>query len=135
MSSPCQLLRYVECHGDARVPSGHIVDGYRLGAWVGKQRVQRHKGTLDADREHRLHELPGWTWDLPSDDWEEKFRRLLDYVKHHGGANVPQPYTVDGYRLGRWASRQRQRHKKGTLDADRQRRLQALPGWTWKASS
>ena len=46
--------------------------------------------------------------------WEEGFRRLLDYVERHGDARVPQSYTVDGYQLGAWVSTQRaqprQRH-------------------------
>ncbi len=131
-----QLLHYVERHGDARVPSDHIVEGCRLGVWVAKQRIKRRKGTLDADREHRLQELPGWTWDPRADDWEEQFCRIIDYVERHGDARVPQHYVaVDGYRLGRWVSRQRQSHRRGTLDADCERRLQDLPGWTWKTSS
>ena len=58
------------------------------------------KGTLDADRQHRLQDLPGWTWDPRADQWEEGFRRLLDYVERHGDARVPRSYTVDGYKLG-----------------------------------
>jgi hypothetical protein len=130
-----QLLHYVERHGDARVPADHIIDGYRLGVWVAKQRIKRRKGALDPDREDRLQQLPGWIWESRANDWEENFCRLLDYVKRHGDAAVPQHYHVDGYRLGRWVSRQRQSHKKGILDADCERRLEALPGWTWTASS
>jgi transposase-like protein len=46
-----------------------------------------------------------------------------------------RPYTVDGFKLGKWVATQRGSHGKGALDADRQRRLEELPGWTWKASS
>ena len=60
---------------------------------------------------------------------------LLDYIESNGDARVPQSYTVDGYKLGSWVTTQRHKHAKGTLNADRQRRLQDLPGWTWKASS
>lgn len=67
--------------------------------------------------------------------WEEDFRRLLDYVERHGDARVPQSYTVDGYKLGVWVMQQHVDHAKGTLDADRERRLQDVPGWTWKARS
>jgi Helicase associated domain len=56
-------------------------------------------------------------------------------IEHHGDARVPAAYKVDGFWIGRWAKAQRDTHAKGTLDADRQRRLQALPSWTWKASS
>ncbi|MGO9103846.1 MAG: helicase associated domain-containing protein [Mycobacterium sp.] len=64
----------------------------------------------------------------------EGFSRLSHYVERHGDARVPFSYTVDGYPLGQWVINQRQRHRRGILDADRQRRLQDLPGWTWKAS-
>src|SRR4029077_10805728 len=46
-----------------------------------------------------------------------------------------RPYTVDGFKLGKWVATQQGSHGKGALDADRQRRLEELPGWTWKASS
>jgi Helicase associated domain len=44
-------------------------------------------------------------------------------------------YTVEGYELGKWVRTQRRFHFEGRLDADRERRLQGLPGWTWKARS
>jgi Helicase associated domain len=128
-----RLLRYVEQNGDARVPKSYTVDGYRLGSWVNKQRQRHAEGTLDADRERRLEDEPGWTWDPHADQWEEGFRRLQQYVERHGDARVPARCTVDGYRLGAWVTTQRHNHVKGTLDPDRQHRLQELPGWTWKA--
>ena len=85
---------------------------------------------LDADRKDRLQNLPGWTWHPHGDKWEEGFSRLLDYVKRNGDARVAQSYTDDGYNLGAWVSNQRQSHRRGTLDPDRERRLQDLPGWT-----
>jgi hypothetical protein len=129
------LVRYVERHGDALVPASYNIDGYRLGKWVIWQRVNYSKGALRADRERRLKDVTGWTWDPKGDIWEEGFRRLLDYVERHGDARVPQSYTVDGHPLGKWVNNRRVNYAKGTLDADRERRLQALPGWTWKASS
>lgn len=60
---------------------------------------------------------------------------LREWTASHGDARVPSSCTVDGYRLGRWVEHQRYFHAKGTLNAERQRRLQDLPGWTWKASS
>ncbi len=131
-----RLMDYVEQNGDARVPTSYTVSGYRLGGWVGEQRTMHTKGTLDADRERRLQDLTGWTWDARADQWEEGFIRLMDYVEQNGDARVPQSYIDDdGYRLGGWVGEQRTMHTKGTLDADRERRLQDLPGWTWKASS
>jgi len=90
---------------------------------------------LDAGREKRLQELPGWTWDPNAERWEKGFRQLLAYVERHGDARVPKSYTVDGYNLGYWVGNQRSFYSRGTLDPDRQHRLQDLPGWTSKASS
>ncbi|EKT78843.1 helicase associated domain-containing protein (plasmid) [Rhodococcus opacus] len=130
-----RLLDYVDHHGHARVPRSYTIDGYRLGKWVNRQRSRRRAGTLDPDRERRLQDVPGWTWAARADKWEDGFGRLLDYVEHHGHARVPRSYTIDGYRLGTWIDRQRRRRIAGTVDPDCERRLEELPGWTWKASS
>jgi Helicase associated domain/Helicase conserved C-terminal domain len=126
-----RLLGYVERHGDARVPDSYMADGYALGAWVGTQRAAHRKGTLVPDRQQRLEELPGWTWVLFDDQWEDGLRRLQEYVECHGDADVPQSYKVDGYALGVWVTRQRRENNKGSLDAIRQRRLDEVRGWTW----
>jgi len=130
-----RLQDYVKRHGDARVPVSYKDDGYKLGEWIRNQRSKYSKKTLEVDREHRLEELQAWTWDPFADRWEEAFHRLQDYVKRHGNARVPRSYIDDGYPLGSWVTTQRQSHRKATLDADRQRRLEDLQGWTWKASS
>ncbi|MGO9653878.1 hypothetical protein [Mycobacterium sp.] len=33
-----------------------------------------------------------------------------------------------------WVKEQRRNYARGTINAERQRRLQDVPGWTWKAS-
>src|SRR5262249_30226197 len=49
-------------------------------------------------------------------------------------ALVPRYCTVDGHPLGEWVSTQRQFKSKGTLDPDRQRRLEQVhPTWRWNA--
>jgi hypothetical protein len=130
-----RLQDYIERHRHASVPVAYTVDGYRLGQWVLTQRHFHANGTLDADREHRLHDLPGWKWDPFADQWEEGFRWLVEYVERHGDARVPHSYTVDGFKLGYWVLGQRQKYARGTLSADRKHRLHNLPGWTWKARS
>ncbi|MGH3556439.1 Helicase associated domain protein [Mycobacterium sp.] len=126
-----RLVEYVESHGDSRVPQAFTVDGYRLGYWVNTQRANKAKGTLDAERQRRLQDLPGWSWISLADRWEENFQRLVGYVENHGNARVPRHYTVEGYRLGVWVSHRREDYARGILDADRQRRLEELPCWTW----
>ncbi len=125
-----RLLDYVERHGDAHVPAAYTVDGYRLGRWVIKQRAKHAEGTLDADRQRRLDELPGWTWD-PSPTMGGGFPPAPGVRRTSRHARVPASYTVDGYPLGHWVDSNATTYNEGTLDADRQRRLQDVPGWTW----
>ena len=55
------LTAYVQAEGHARVPQRHrTADGFRLGAWVAKQRYK--KDTLSADRRQRLDAVDGWVW-------------------------------------------------------------------------
>jgi superfamily II DNA or RNA helicase len=127
------LKDYVDQFGDSRVPISYTVGSYKLGVWVKIQRRGHAKGSLEADRERRLESLPGWSWYPRADQWEEGFGRLQDYVDQFGDARVPIAYTVDGYQLRAWVTKQRSFYAKGTLEADRQRRLESLPGWTWGA--
>ena len=117
-----------------RPPIPQTDEGYKLGGWVTEQRTRYAKGALDADRQHRLEELTGWAWNAITAQWEEGFSRLLDYVERHGDARVSAKYKdEDGYKLGNWVSNQRSFRSRGTLDPDRERRLEELSGWSWKA--
>jgi superfamily II DNA or RNA helicase len=126
------LQAYVNEHGHARVPGGYKTDdGYRLGSWVN---TQRHDKDLTSDRRQYLEMLPGWSWDIYSDQFEEGFSHLKEFVEREGHCRVPQRYkTDDGYQLGTWTSNQRQ--DKGKTSLDRQQRLEALPGWSWDVRS
>lgn len=57
------LTQFVDEHGHARVPHGHIsADRFRLGQWVNTQRYTYRQGALDPRRTARLQALPGWVW-------------------------------------------------------------------------
>ena len=125
------LLGFVSRESHARVPQNTDEDGYPLGNWVLNQRAFHRRGALGADRERRLEEIPGWTWDTLTSDWEDGFAHLKQFVNQKGHARVSQTAREDGYRLGQWTSNQRHAYAKGILDPVRRRRLEALPGWTW----
>lgn len=65
--------------------------------------------------------------------WEFWLGLLQKYAEECGHARPPQGYFVANYNLGAWVQTQRTNYSKGTLSADRQRRLQALPRWSWSA--
>ncbi len=121
------LEQYVAENGHTLVPQSYTANRYQLGKWVAKQRAKHAKGNLDTDRQYRLKNLPGWTWEPKADQWEYAFSRLLHYVESNGHASVPLAYTVDGYPLGRWVIKQRARYAEGALDGERQYRLKNLP--------
>jgi hypothetical protein len=57
------LVGYAATHGHARVPTSCETGGLRLGSWVIAQRAKRKRGELEAEREHRLAAVTGWTWE------------------------------------------------------------------------
>ena len=126
------LLEYAAEHGDALVPIAYVVDGFRLGGWVNTQRLAYFDGTMPVARRERLEkEVPGWSWDPHADSWNRAFGLIEDYAREHGNARVPDSHFVGDFALGAWVGTQRQRRRKGTLPADRQKRLDSLPGWVW----
>ena len=127
------LERYVAVNGTARVSPGLELDGYRLGAWVAKQRAKGPDPVFEPDRARRLAELPGWSWDPRDDLWEEGFEKLTEYVKSNGDALVSKAYAINGYQLGTWVTTQRRAYTSGRLSLERQTRLENTTGWTWNS--
>jgi hypothetical protein len=127
------LERFVEREGNALVPVSYTTDdGFRLGAWVNKQRTAFGAGRLDDDRTKRLAELPGWTWNVLDDSWDQGVARLERYVASEGDSRVPKDYRDDdGYGLGIWVHTQRRARASDRLSRARRRLLEAIPGWTW----
>ena len=57
-----QLQCYLKKHGKADAPMGYISsDGFKLGNWIGSQRLNKSKNAVSQDRIDRLEALSGWT--------------------------------------------------------------------------
>lgn len=131
LESFAELREYVGVHGHARVPPAHITEnGLTLGTWVANQR--HRKGRLSSERRVALQRLPGWVWNVQEAAWQEGFEHLLEYVQEEGNALVPGRHvSQDEYALGTWINSLRQ--GKVSLDIEKRRALERLPGWTWNA--
>ena len=127
------LKQFADREGHCRVSVTYRTDdGYRLGAWVSSQRSK--KGALEPVLRQRLEALPGWSWNVLYEKWDEGFSHLKQFADREGHCRVSFTYkTDDGYRLGQWVSVQRK--TKDTMEPARRQRLEALPGWSWNALS
>nr|WP_232371257.1 DEAD/DEAH box helicase [Desulfogranum marinum] len=124
------LLTYVETYGDSRVPDAFVYENkYRLGKWLGKQRGKRKE--LDENKTKLLSQLPSWTWDAVTSQWEENFEALKKFVSKNGHTRVPKSTVLDGLRLGDWVVTQRSAYIKRKLSKERIVRLNELAKWSW----
>jgi superfamily II DNA or RNA helicase len=129
------LLRYVERTGNSDVPDDYVDgDGFRLGQWTGRRRVDRLHGGLDPERESRLEAVSGWKWHRRDALWDQRFAHLRRFAEREGHARVPQRHIEGGFRLGQWVSNQRAFRRRGYLETDKIERLDAVPGWAWNAN-
>jgi len=124
---------YVKREGNALVPAKYKnKEGFTLGRWVRRRRWDYSQGKLSAEKRSALEQLPGWTWDVLDDMWQEGFDHLREYAHHKGSALVPRKYVAnDGYNLGNWVVKQRSDRRKGKLSLEQQNKLEELRDWAW----
>ena len=129
------LTTYHAEHDYARVPRGYRTpSGYRLGQWVGEQRVAYNASPrrLSPERIADLETL-GMSWDPLEEAFAVGLAALTAYRAEHGHARVPRGYrTPSGYRLGGWVNKQRKAYNTSPrrLSPERTADLEAL-GMIW----
>lgn len=143
-----QLERWVDANGHADPRQGDLVDGFDIGRWVSKQRsrisgityTDNRRGELrqeklSDERVQRLRSLPGWIDNTRTAMWEEGFRLLRQYIDEHGQVPPQKKFLLGDFNIGRWIASQRHRYAKGTIEPERMRRLEEIPGWVWTPQS
>ncbi len=126
------LVIYTVQHGHAHPPAEFVTDaGVKLGSWVAQQRYKHEHGQLSADQVSRLESLAGWRWSMHK-RWDEALEILHAFAQKHGHCSPTVRFvTADGFALGDWVGRQRESYRDGSMSADRIRRLEAMPRWSW----
>lgn len=126
-----EASKYKKINGDLNVPATYKTQsGYRLGAWVSRQRS--NKASLALLQKHKLDAL-GMIWSKP-DPWEERFAHAKDYYEKHGDLNIPAQYIVEGMWINKWLNEQRQiylgNRKNKKLTSEQIYRLESI-GMVW----
>ena len=135
-----ELLAFTERFGHTRVPA-KWEENIPLGHWRHIQRAFRRQGKLSPERIARLNAI-GFEWAEPNSHgktrdeiwpelWETMFAQLGQFKERHGHCNVPKVWPENPV-LGEWVSRQRTRHRQGSLLPGRKERLEQL-GFRWQS--
>jgi superfamily II DNA or RNA helicase len=122
-----ETQKYGQQTGDPNAPQYYKTpEGYWLGRWQGWQRRYSNKGKLSPEKIQRL-EAVGFKWGLLDVMFEKGMEETQKCLQQTGDANAPYEYrTTEGYKLGKWQSRQRDNYRRGKLSTERFERLEKI---------
>ena len=96
-----------------------------------RQREYYKKGKLSENRLERLKAV-GFTVECRSKSWESNCAEAQAYYEAHGDLEVPPEYVApNGTWLGKWVSEHRVAYQRGTLQTEKEARLDAI-GMRWE---
>jgi superfamily II DNA or RNA helicase len=121
--------KYVEDTGNVNPNRSVVVDGVRLGVLLTDHRVRKAEGTLGAERVAELESI-GIDWAPPNGNIERGFELLKAFKRREGHVMVPDSWIEDGFPLGEWLVNRRQFYKRGKIQPEHKRDLDAL-GVVW----
>lgn len=106
-----------------------------MARWLSYRRREAAEGTLDPAYRDGLAQMPGWQENRrESEDearWHRRLAQLVDFREE--GHDWPRHKKCDSERehtLGVWVHAQRQKHRRGELEAEKVKLLDtAVPGW------
>lgn len=126
------LVEYRKLKGDCLVQASYETPcGFKLGNWVGAQRSQTRKPSLEKIK--KLESLDGWSWDPHGDAWDLGFKALEKYLEQNGHLRVSFDHkTENEFNLGKWVNSQRS--KRRSLPIERIKKLESLSYWSWDAN-
>ena len=120
-------LDYYTGHGDLEVPKGYIQNGVKLYNWLADLRKNYRNNKLTEEQVARLNAI-GMRWQSKKDIvFDKGFEEAKKYSGKHGKADAPLNYvTSDGYKLGVFLSKCREKYAKGKLSEEQIKRLESI---------
>ena len=116
------LEQFKDREDHCRVPQSYKLEGFNLGSWVNTQRMADR---MTPERKQRLDGI-GFIWNPFTEAWEEGVSKLTQFKEAEGHCRVPRSYKLDGFNLGSWVQKQRER----PASTERKQRLDDL-GFVW----
>lgn len=125
-----RLVQYKAKFGDCKVVYNYTSeDGYKLGAKV--HSIRKREIKLSEIQLSKLNEI-GFVWKIIRFDFEDFYKRLVEYKKQFGDCKVVQSYECeDGYKLGQKVRSIRKGKIK--LSKDQEKQLNEI-GFMWSVA-
>ena len=119
--------RYFAQFGNLNVPAGHVENGVKLYNWLADLRKKYRAGVLTNEQIEQMNAL-GMRWQSKNDiAWENGFNHAKAYADKHGSADASLNYVCeDGYKLGVWLSKCREKYTKGSLTDSQIKQLEDI---------
>lgn len=104
--------------------------GFPIGRWVSVTRNQ--KENYEKNHPKRFEALDNWEpwiWNVEEYVWENNFTILKEFADEFGHARPFAKQEYKDVKLGGWV--RQQRYVRAKMPAERKRKLEALPKWSW----
>lgn len=122
-------------NGHSTLPEDYSVQGKNLQSWVHNQKQRRRTGQLEEDRINLMEDLPGWTWDVHGDRWDNSFELLEAFIDHGGTLPPKKDEKYQGLHISSWITTQRRKYREQKLTQEQAKKLSELPNWQWETKS
>ena len=139
--------KYYKHYGNIKVPRifktkngvDYDEDGFKLGFWINNQRklaLDKNDKTISIERKKLLDEI-GMCWKKLGEyvlTWNDKYEIAKKYYEHYGNLNVKKRfrttdginYDKNGFGLGEWLVRYRQKYNKNLLTKEEVELMNAI---------
>lgn len=113
---------------ESKIMAATVYDGWRIGQWLTRQKIELNNGNLSEKRKKLVEELLS-SGSLTS-RWEKGYNVAKKYYDEHGNLDVEKA-VYDNFELKKWLSMQRYKNTAGTLAKKYKEKLDKL-GMNWE---